>query len=73
MIVRRAMKNSTVVPGGGAIDVCKFIICKHYSRTGHMHFSLKTKINFVVWLPDGDKQIPKTARPYNCGEVPVVY
>jgi hypothetical protein len=22
MIVRRAMKNSTVVPGGGAIDVC---------------------------------------------------
>jgi hypothetical protein len=22
MIVRRALKNSTVVPGGGAIDVC---------------------------------------------------
>ena len=23
MIVRRAVKNSTVVPGGGAIDVCQ--------------------------------------------------
>lgn len=25
MIVRRAVKNSTVVPGGGAIDVCVII------------------------------------------------
>ena len=25
MIVRRAVKNSTVVPGGGAIDVCGII------------------------------------------------
>lgn len=66
MIVRRALKNSTVVAGGGAIDVS-------YLWSPDMIYYVFMECNLVDIIADGDKPIFETACSGNCWKVTVVY
>lgn len=67
MIVRRALKNSTVVPGGGAIDVC---LHEPTCLIGMLYF---VKADLSTVLVDGDKSVSEAACEDHCWEVPTVY
>lgn len=67
MIVRRALKNSTVVAGGGAIDVCL-----HSKVCYRCHWiMLVTVLDVKMWLLliDGNKPVLEAACTHNSWEV----
>lgn len=72
MIVRRALKNSTVVAGGGAIDVWA------YQRwLYHDHLCLSAfwalEINVTFFMADGNKSLLEAACSHNSWEVSAIY
>lgn len=71
MIVRRALKNSTVVAGGGAIDVCLLLSVRdQLNHSNSLSFPL---IHSITLVADGDQSIFEAACTHNSWEVSAFY